>query len=124
LCKHQYLANLIGSFIQWTAAPCYLLQFSGSERESSDPESDDISRSIHPRVTYTSHQSTPTSLTITSNRTAKRVLSNGGSAKKRKRSREDGKKSIKRVCEFESRPFQQEVPENVSNIWILLGLFA
>lgn len=48
---------------------------------------------------YTAVQSTPTSLTITSNRGSKKNDSMGVSGKKRKRSKEEHKNAGKRVCD-------------------------
>jgi len=49
------------------------------------------------QITYTAVQSTPTSLTITSNRTTKRSDSIG-TGKKRKRSKDDNKRTTKKAC--------------------------
>lgn len=65
-----------------------------SEFESSGAESADDRD--HSAVTYKAIQSTPTSLTITSNRCSKRTESIG-IGKKRKRSKDDNKRPVKKV---------------------------
>ena len=66
----------------------------GSELSSGAESGDDRD---HNKITYTAVQSTPTSLTITSNRTSKRSDSIGA-GKKRKRSKDDNKRPGKKAC--------------------------
>nr|CAB3260053.1 flocculation protein FLO11 [Phallusia mammillata] len=62
----------------------------------SDIESGDDTSNVQSRIHYTSVQSTPTSLTITSNRNGKKTAPHFGSGKKRKRSKDESKRIVKR----------------------------